>query len=284
MNGLLKLWPLRLSKLDGRWLLFGSHLSLLILAVPFLGLSRTPFQILSGLLAAVVTELLWHRWAPRYEKSAWRDRVLSALAEGAGLLILLQSERELFFVLASIIAVSSKYILLRADRSHIFNPTNFAAVVLLAFLPFDWFAVWPDEFNTSLYPVVHVLIFGIFAVHLGGTWRVTAGYFACILLSSLVVSGGKMDELIYWLGPELGVRGMIFAFLMITDPKTTPRAHLAQIFFGAAIGIAHTLLKAEGILYAKFIALFAVTTALLAYEVLSHRKRVQADASRSVSS
>ncbi|HRK06569.1 MAG TPA: hypothetical protein PLZ57_02265 [Pseudobdellovibrionaceae bacterium] len=276
MSGIAKLWSSGFSKLDGRWLLFGSHISLLILAVPFLGLSRTPLQIFSGLLAAVVTELLWHRWAPRYAKSAWRDRVLSALAEGAGLLILLQSEREFFFVLASVIAVSSKYIFLRADRSHIFNPTNFAAVALLAFLPFDWFAVWPDEFNTSLYPVFHVVIFGIYAVRLGGTWRVTAGYFACILLSSLAVSAGQMDELIYWLGPELGVRGMIFAFLMITDPKTTPRSHLAQMLFGAGIGIVHTILKAEGILYAKFIALFAVTTALLAYEVFRNLKHNRA--------
>ncbi len=252
---------------DGRIYLTASHILLLIIAVAFYGLARSPMQILIGISAAIVTEAWFHRFFPKYPSASYFDRGFSAVAEAAGLLILLQSDAVWFFGVASVITVASKYLLVRSDKSHIFNPTNIAIVTCLALFPFSWFGIWPDEYNRSIYPMIHIAFFGTLAIVRANTWRVTLTYALSILLLSLPLSNGLWHEYLYWAGPEFGPRGFIFIFLMITDPKTAPQSARAQIVYGLSIAAAELLLRWNEIVFSKFIALFIVTALFLLYEI-----------------
>lgn len=69
----------------------------------------------------------------------------------------------------------------------------------------------------------------------GGTYLVTIGYylglFGCALFAKTFTTTG-------WIGilyPELGAFGTIFAFLMVTDPRTTSARQSYRFLFGLAV-------------------------------------------------
>jgi Na+-translocating ferredoxin:NAD+ oxidoreductase RnfD subunit len=64
--------------------------------------------------------------------------------------------------------------------------------------------------------------------------------------------------------PELGAFGIIFAFLMITDPRTTPASHSHKFLFGFVVAMGVLVLRALQVCYPNFIALFTVTLATFA--------------------
>jgi Na+-translocating ferredoxin:NAD+ oxidoreductase RnfD subunit len=51
---------------------------------------------------------------------------------------------------------------------------------------------------------------------------------------------------------------LIFAFLMMTDPRTTPESPARQWAFGAAVAAIHLCLRYAQVPYSPFIALFVV--------------------------
>lgn len=249
----------RIAKIDGRWFLGGSHLTLLIVSIVYFNLARSPFQIVTAYLAAVTIELLLHRFTNKTKHRGTLDVMFSAATEAAGLLILVKLNHPYAYAFMSAVAVASKYLLRIDEKRHAFNPTNFAIIASLIFIPNESIEVRSDEFNLTYYAIGHVIFFGIFAVKLGGTWRVSASYFCSVLVLSGLLSLVHNESWIYYLGPELGAIGMIFMFLMITDPKTTPKSHLLQVFYGASVGLVLYVLRYFEVFYAHFLALFVVT-------------------------
>ena len=249
----------RLSKLDGRWFLGGSHLTLLIVSIFYFNLARSPFQIVTAYAAAILVELALHRITGKTKhRSAW-DVIFSAATEAAGLLILVKLPNPYAYAMMSAVAVASKYFLRIDEKRHAFNPTNFAIVAALIFTPNELIEIRPDEFNLTYYAIGHVIFFGVFAVILGKTWRVAAAYFCSILLFSGLFSIVERESWIYFLGPEIGAIGMVFMFLMITDPKTTPKSNEMQIVYGVSVGLFLYILRYFEVFYAHFLALFIVT-------------------------
>lgn len=249
---------MKFKKLDGRWFLGGSHFFLLIVAIFFYKLQRSTFQIFSAYACAVIVEIFFYRLTEKNKARTLFDCIFSACTEAAGLLILVRSPYDWFYIPMCFLAVSSKYLLRRNTTQHLFNPTNFAIVTMVGLLPKKYFELRGDEFNISLYPMLHVTVFGLYAVYLGKTWRIALSYFLTITAVALVLSRVTQESPIYLLGPELGATGLIFMFLMITDPKTTPTSARGQILFGSAIGCLLFLLKFNEYFYAHYFALFVI--------------------------
>ena len=251
----------RLKKIftEGRLYLGGSHLTLLLISFFFFQLQRSMFQIVSAFVAAVVVEFFCRQFSEKNKDRKIVDSLLSAFTEAAGFLILVRSRETWFYVIGVALAVLSKYLLTTHDRKHIYNPTNIAIVICLAFLPSTFFDVRPDEFDVSIYSIFHVICFGTLAVYYGKTWRVSVGYFAGLVLLSVVMSFIKNDPFIYYFGPEVGAIGMIFMFLMITDPKTTPKSAPMQLLFGFAVASVLYVLRYNELIYANYFALFLVS-------------------------
>lgn len=250
----------QLQRIDGRYFLFGSHLSLFYVAVTQYGLPRTEFQIISAYLTAVVTEILFHYWTRKYPKASLGDRIFSALSEAAGLLLLVRSGLPEYYIFGCFLTVASKYILVRPDGVHIFNPTNFAIVIGLAIFPNHYFQLFADEYSIQNYPIFHVMAFGLGAIIFGRVWAVTLGWFVGILALGGIMQLFRDTGFRHVVYPELGAFAMIFAFLMITDPRTTPGTHRLRFLFGLSVAVVVTFLRQNHFAFPNFVGLFIVTT------------------------
>jgi enediyne biosynthesis protein E5 len=254
----------RFKHIEARYFLFASHLTLFVVAVVEYNLPRTILQLASAYLVGAGTELALHYWLKKYPKATAFDRTLSAVSEAAGLLLLVRSTLWYYYAIATFVAVVSKYVFTRHDGVHVFNPTNFAIVFGLALFPLNSFELNPDEYSVHTYAILHVMAFGMLAVAFGGTYFVTIGYFVGI------VGAATFAPLFGWTGyagvlfPEIGAFGMIFAFLMITDPRTTPARHPFKFLFGFAIAIGVLVLRSLQVAYPNFLSLFVITLATFA--------------------
>lgn len=248
-----------IRKLDGRWFLGGSHLFLFLISYFVIGIFRSPEQVLYGYISAFIVELLLFYSTNKYkDKSIW-DRLFSAATEAAGLIILVRSADPYFYAVTSALAVSSKYFLRWNDKNHLFNPTNFAICLSMCIFEKTSFNLLADEYSVSLYPMIHVFIFGMFAIYLGKTWPVTLSYILTILVFSLIMLVDHKGGFLYWFAPEVGAIGLIFMFLMITDPKTTPNSLSGMLFYGFMVAVFKIIFKAQEIIYPQYLALFIVT-------------------------
>lgn len=257
-----------MKKFDGRWFLGGSHLTLLLVCIFFYNLQRSPLQIVSAYITGFLIELAFYSLTDKNKERSLFDCLFSSATEAAGLLILVKSTYDWFYIPMTAVAVGSKYFLKKDTKSHLYNPTNFAIVAMFALVPRRFFELRGDEFNISFYPMLHVLVFGVFAVFYGKTWRVTVSYLVTICLLSFLLSVTLGESFIYLLGPEISAIGLIFMFLMITDPKTTPKENVHQYAFGSAVAILLYLLRMNEFYYAHYIALFLVILIRGHYQLL----------------
>lgn len=250
-----------LAKVEGRWFLFGSHLTLFAVAMRYYHLPRSWVQVVTGYFVAVTTELFLHFWLKKYPKATVFDRTLSAVSEAAGLLLLVRSTLWYYYAVGCFILVVSKYVFTRHDGVHVFNPTNYAIIIGLALFPLNSFELNPDEYSSHTYAIGHVIAFGTLAIAFGRTYFVTIGYFCGLIL------GARFAPMFGWTGwvgvlyPELGAFGMIFAFLMITDPRTTPQRNAYRLIFGLAVAFGVLLLRSLQVSFPNFLSLFLVTLA-----------------------
>lgn len=244
--------------IDARYYLISSHILLMLNCLFFFGLQRSAEQMLFGFGVAVAVEALLFYTVERYTKRPFFDRFISAIAVTSGLIILLRSHLWWFYGFSAAVAVFSRYLLIHSRQGHIFNPSNFAIIFCLAFLPFTSFAAWPDEFNGNLYSMLHVLALGGLTAFAAKRLSVSVGYFLGAAVFATILSKFQLLPFIFWAGPEIGTFTLIFMLLMITDPATTPRSWKAQIAFGFCVCGVNFILRYNEILYSHFIALYVV--------------------------
>ncbi|MBT8085524.1 MAG: hypothetical protein HKN35_13330 [Woeseia sp.] len=210
-----------------------------------------PVQLHSALLilcAAQATQLagslyLGQRFDPK-----------SAMITALSLTLLLRSSDPLWLGLAAIIAISSKF-LLRINGKHIFNPANGAIVALMLLSNEVWVSTgqWG---NTAI---------AAFALACCGFLVLTRARRAETTLAFLAAYSALLIGRALWLGDPLTIpfhqlqNGalLIFAFFMISDPKTAPDAAIGRILYGCIVAAAgftiqFTLYKPYGPLLALF--------------------------------
>ena len=184
----------------------------------------------------------------------WKSVAISAIA----LAILLNTPSLLMYVFAALVAVSSKFVL-RVGGRHVFNPTNIALVVTTLIFP-SWTAITQSQWSgVSLGIVLSVALVGLFITNTVKKYD-TAILFLLMLGFGLVVS----KELGYtnWngvLGVLTSLPVFVFAFFMITDPKTSPQKLYGKILYvGICVGlgfiISYQLRWYPGFLYALPVA------------------------------
>lgn len=260
-------------EISGRWFLGSHHITLILIGLIFYRLQRTPLQILVCLFCGFLTEILFYKFTNKYTENKLWDRLFSTTNAVFGLLLLLKSHLWWFYGVVVVITVTAKYLLRKTQNSHIFNPTNFAIVMVITFFPSHWFASLLDEYMLSWYPMLHVTIFGLLAVWLGRTYVVSFAYILSLIFWCLLFFPVKnFSELILALGPEFGAIGLIFLFLMITDPKTVPYSYKAQAVYAFVIAFIHILLRYEQYLYSRYVALFIVTLAYYLFSIIKEPK------------
>ena len=179
----------------------------------------------------------------------------SALISGLSLCLLLRTNHAWIALCAAALAVTGKFVL-RVRGKHVFNPTNFAlAAVLLTGQA--W--VSPGQWGSAAF-------FGFLLACLGGL-VVNRAARSDVTLAFLAFYGALVIGRSLWLGEPVAIplhrlqNGalLIFAFFMISDPRTTPDSRTGRLVFAAlvALGAAYVqfrLFRTNGLLWSLFAA------------------------------
>lgn len=156
----------------------------------------------------------------------------SALISGLSLCLLLRTESHLLAVMAAALAVASKFAF-RVRGKHVFNPTNLAIAAAVLLSGRAW--VSPGQWGDSAF-------FAFLMACAGGlvAWRALR---SDVALAFLLAWAGLLGGRALWLGDPLAIplhqlesgSLLLFAFFMISDPKTTPDARGCRLVFGMLV-------------------------------------------------
>ncbi len=185
----------------------------------------------------------------------------SPLISGLSLSLLLRAEEPWLHAIAGVIAIASKFVL-RIDGKHVFNPAGFAIVVLLVSSSGVWIS--PGQWGASIWFASLAGFLAMMVLHAARRADI-ALYF---LLSHAVLLGVRA----VWLGDPFAIplhqlqNGslLIFAFFMISDPRTSPDSPLGRFLFAFAVAaFAHYLAFFVQMRPALYFALIALSPATL---------------------
>jgi Na+-translocating ferredoxin:NAD+ oxidoreductase RnfD subunit len=170
---------------------------------------------------------------PRFE---WR----SALISGLSLCLLLRAGSPAWMALAALLAVGSKFALRvpganGGPSKHVLNPTNGAIVILLAAGAPVW--VSPSQWGHHLGLALGLAGFGSLVVHRSARSDVTLAFLAAwtVVLFGRAALVGQA-----WAAPFHQLENgslALFAFHMISDPRTTPDSRAGRIVFAVMVAL-----------------------------------------------
>ena len=237
---------------DPRWFQIAALGTLLAYGLAVLGFDQAPLNV-----AVILSSALAAQWAGTQIATPGKPfDPLSPLITALSLCLLLRAAHPAVLALAATLAIGSKFAI-RADGKHIFNPANFGICILLLCSGSAWIS--PSQWGSK-------------------TWAA----FAFASLAGLVLSKAKRADtalaflLTYiailfaralYLGDPMTIPMkqmqsgalLLFAFFMITDPKTTPDRRAARLLYaacvaglGAYLQFAHY--RPEGMMLALFFA------------------------------
>ncbi|MEL7482404.1 MAG: RnfABCDGE type electron transport complex subunit D, partial [Pseudomonadota bacterium] len=158
----------------------------------------------------------------------WKSAVITTL----GLTILLRAADPVFWFAAGLIGVGAKFIV-RINGKHLFNPACLGIVVVTLASSAAW--VSPGQWGQA--PIVAAFATGLAALVLSSAKRLD------IALGFLVFFAAFLTGRALWLGDPVAIplhkfqNGalLVFAFFMITDPRSTPDSRLGRLVFAFAV-------------------------------------------------
>jgi len=200
--------------------------SLLIYGIISLGFHVSLSEISVLIIAALTTQMICGRIfsVPFDPKSPLISALsLSLLARAGGLAPL---------GLTAVAAISSKFLIRRRGK-HIFNPTNFGLVTISLLSGQVWIS--PGQWGSGTILAFFVACLGLVVVHRSARSDVTWAF--------LVSYGAILFGRATWLGDPWAIplhnlnsgALLIFAFFMISDPKTTPDTRPARILYAVLV-------------------------------------------------
>jgi Na+-transporting NADH:ubiquinone oxidoreductase subunit NqrB len=208
--------------------------------------------IMVAIFASLCTQYLADLFLKQKETPELISR--SALITGLGLCLLLRTNSWEIMAFASVSAVLSKF-LIKYRGKHLFNPANFGIITVLCLTDQAW--VSPGQWGESfLLALLFISIGGLILTWLG-RWETTAVF--------LLVYGLGIALRNQWLGfgPEIWWHEissgslLLFAFFMISDPRSIPDGKWGRIIWSSAIALLTLIFKYQFFLAtAPFFALF----------------------------
>jgi Na+-transporting NADH:ubiquinone oxidoreductase subunit NqrB len=157
---------------------------------------------------------------------------LSALITSLSLTLLLRTELIGLAAAAAAIAIASKF-LIRVRGKHVFNPANVALVSLMLLSDNAW--VSSGQWGSAA--------IGAFGLASLGFLVLTRAKRAETTIAFLCIYGALLFGRAIWLGDPMSIpmhqlqNGalLIFAFFMISDPKTTPNTAIGRTLFATLV-------------------------------------------------
>jgi Na+-transporting NADH:ubiquinone oxidoreductase subunit NqrB len=235
MTGALSVtWPAMLSLKDPRLYQILALASLLAFGWIARAFEIAPLQFGAILLTALAAQWLGAMvFAVRFEA---RSAIVTALS----LTLLLRADGLWPLMLAAAIAIGSKFAL-RIRGKHLFNPANIGIVAAILLTDAAW--TTPGQWGTAVWLAALIAGAGFFVTYRASRIDVPLVFLAAY--AALLVGRAL------WLGDPIAIplnrlqNGalILFAFFMISDPKTTPDGPLARAVFVVLTAIAAFVLQ-----------------------------------------
>jgi enediyne biosynthesis protein E5 len=220
--------------------------SLLVYGCIWLEFDITPTR--AGLLLATV---LAAQWACSRAWNVARFDPRSALISGLSLCLLFRTNEPWLALAAGVVAVATKFAI-RIGHKHLFNPTNIAVVVLLLLSDRVW--VSPGQWGSVAWFAFLMACAGSLVVTRAARADITVAF----LVSWVLLVTGRS----WWLGEPMAIpihrfqsgALLLFAFFMISDPKTTPDSRAGRVLFAALVAfgawyVQFRLFRTNGLLW-----------------------------------
>ncbi len=159
----------------------------------------------------------------------------SALISSLSLCLMFKANEWYTIVLAAFLTIGSKY-LIRYQKKHIFNPTNFGIIVAILLSGDAWIS--PGQWGSNAIWLFFIGITGCIVLFRVGRLDTSFSFL-------LVFAGLQWIRNVWYLGWGMDYffhqlssgTLLLFTFFMITDPVTTPNAPKARIIWASLIGI-----------------------------------------------
>jgi enediyne biosynthesis protein E5 len=238
---------------DARHLQIAALATLLAINFLFIDFGAKPLASVCAIAASLATQAACAWWFGLKQLD-----LRSPLITGLSLSLLLRADEPSLHALAGVIAILSKFVI-RRDGKHVFNPAGFAIVALLV-LSSDHVWISPGQWGTSVWFAALAAFCAILVLH--------AARRADIAIFFLLSHAGLLIVRALWLGDPLAIplhqlqsgSLLIFAFFMISDPRTSPDARLGRFIFAFAVALAaHRLAFTVQMRPALYIALIALS-------------------------
>ncbi len=242
-------------------------ITLILLAGHFsFGILESYQKTLLAIATSIVAELIlgrvfFHQW----------PHLASAYITGISVGILLRSPAFWPYILCSLLAITSKYVL-RVKGRHIWNPSNFGICAML-FLASDAVATLSIQWGNNLWAMLVIWLLGsaiilrLRRLHICAVYVVS--FFALSLLRAWITGDPWLSEVSPITGPEY----QLFIFFMITDPKTTVKSKLGQCIVAFSVAAVEMFFRLDQSLYAPLYALFFVGPTALLIEMWINSRR-----------
>jgi Na+-transporting NADH:ubiquinone oxidoreductase subunit NqrB len=242
--------------------------TLLVYNLGWLDFGARPLNSALAIAAALATQALCTWWfaLPTFDPR-------SPLITGLSLSLLLRADEPWLHALAAVIAIGSKF-LLRIDGKHIWNPAGLAIVVLLFTTQGIWIS--PGQWGSTVWLAALLAFFAILVLH--------AAQRSDIALFFLGGHAALLLARAWWLGDPLAIpihqlqsgSLLIFAFFMISDPRTTPDSRLGRFLFALSVALlAHYLTFFIQMRPALYVALIALSPLILLIDKVLPAQRFQ---------
>jgi Na+-transporting NADH:ubiquinone oxidoreductase subunit NqrB len=218
------------------------------------GVLQLDFDIGVAQIGVTLGTALGTQWACTLWRGLERLDLRSSLISGLSLCLLLRVDHLWIAALAAFLSIASKFVL-RWNGKHVWNPTNFGIATAILLTGDAW--VSPGQWGSTTWAAFLFVCMGGVVVNRATRADVT---FAFLLTWVGLVFGRSI-----WLGDPLAIpfhrvqsgAFLLFAFFMISDPRTTPDARGARVLYGAAVAfvawyIQFRLFRTNGMLWSLY--------------------------------
>jgi len=216
-----------IPRLDPRYYQVAVLSALLAFGIAVLG-----FDIRPAHAAAVFTTALGMQFVATRLVRLPRFDPMSPLITALSLTLLLRADGIALPVFAAVVAIGSKFVF-RVRGKHVFNPANAGIVAAIALSDHAW--VSSGQWGSAA--------IGAFAIACLGFLVLTRAKRAGTTLAFLAAYATLLFGRALWLGDPLAIplhqlqNGalLLFAFFMISDPKTSPDSAAGRVVYGTLV-------------------------------------------------
>ena len=221
----------------------------------FLGVSTRDWTVRFDLILVVMASCLVTQWLllaiAEYTKGEYSltnifisAKILTSLRSAAitslGLCLLLRSNSYQTMMLASFLAISSKF-LFRHHNKHFFNPANFGIIAAITLTNDAW--VSPGQWGTDWWYLLLFLGLGGIVLKQVGRWDTSIAFLLSYGTLEAVRNAWLGWSWDVWQHQFMNGSLLLFALFMLTDPRSIPNSKQGRLVWSLAIAFSTFILQ-----------------------------------------